>query len=91
MLNRAFVEVLMSEPERYTEDVKTLSGLCVVCNGALEEKVISFYNASAFDMPVGPPSFRERTIEGKDGYFCTHCGLRYEFIPGSRGEVRGQY
>ena len=93
MLDRVFVEVahmemLRTESERHTEDVKTLSGLCVVCNGALEEKKIFIDATRPLWFPTLAVMPEEPVIEVADGYFCTQCGLRYEFIPGShRGSL----
>jgi len=54
---------------------------CRVCKGAIVKKVVSVLTRlSGFDT-FGPGSgvcFRQVV----EGYYCSKCGVRYEFIPG---------
>lgn len=77
--NWPFIHTVSSHED--AETPQHVHGLCVVCHGALEEKKVTMEAPRSKFLPVEP---HEPYIEVADGYFCIACGLRYEFIPGSR-------
>lgn len=56
------------------------AGACIVCSGDLQQKMI------VVEAPRGLTAVMpsEPYVEVADGYFCTDCGIRYEFIPKNR-------
>ena len=56
-------------------------GACVMCRGDLQEKM-TMVAASREGLLAAMP--QDQFVEVADGYFCTDCGIRYEFIPNLR-------
>ena len=65
---------------RPDSEIDKRKGACVMCRGDLQEKMIVVEAARGLTA-VMP---REPYVEVADGYFCTDCGIRYEFIPNLR-------
>lgn len=53
------------------------AGTCRVCFGEVIEKIVSVFVGE----PIYGPRSRDQTSKRRDGYYCTECGIRYEFPP----------
>jgi len=63
-----------------TKEAKVFEGACKVCGGDIKEKIVCEY-----DPATGPPLFgpgsAKQFRDFHRGYYCTRCGIRYEFVP----------
>ena len=63
-----------------TTRINHTEGYCVVCEGRIVELFVE-----EFDPKTGPPIFgpgsKRQFKEVSKGYYCDHCGLKYQFVP----------
>lgn len=55
-------------------------GKCVFCGGMIVEKIARKFNPVAGPLIIGPGG-KNQFHEVSEGFYCQHCGLKYEFIP----------
>jgi len=67
------------EPREESEE-KEIVGSCMVCKGDIIKDVATEFNPMSGPLIIGPGS-RQQFSEVLRGYYCTGCGLKYQFPP----------
>lgn len=62
-------------------------GECVVCSGKVIARITHEYLGDPMHMIIGPGSRNQMTTI-HHGFHCTTCGIKYEFPPPSRENVK---
>jgi len=76
---------LKPDPPKEPKDDRV--GTCVVCEGKVVAKVTREYRGDPMHMIIGPGSRNQMTTI-HHGFHCVTCGLKYEFPPPSRENVK---
>lgn len=58
---------------------KQTEGKCVSCGGVIVEKVVRKFDPTMGSAIIGPGS-KNQFHEISEGFYCTNCGLKYEFV-----------
>lgn len=67
------------------KEPKVFKGRCRVCKGDITENIVRRFNPMSGPMVFGPGS-RQQLVNSHEGYYCTKCGISYEFVPGEKTE-----
>lgn len=59
---------------------KPTDGKCVFCSGPIVEMIVREFDARSGPMIIGPGS-KHQHHDVSQGFHCTKCGLKYEFVP----------
>ena len=67
------------DDEADVKEETKIVGMCAVCQGEIKAKVVTKF--ASLGPPIIGPSSEQQFQQVIDGYYCTKCGIKYEFVP----------